>query len=131
MSISSAFTELTSGLTSKLGQVGGFAVNQSFLFGTSAYVVIPSLMVFCTLVLQPRLSRIANIALSIVYIGTIVASALGEWSYYVLGSVVEVALLAAIVYYAWTWPKQPASASQPGREPCNAQFNNFPYAHDG
>jgi hypothetical protein len=33
--------ELTSGLTSKLGQVGGFAVNQSFLFGTSAYVVIP------------------------------------------------------------------------------------------
>jgi hypothetical protein len=96
------------------GELGGFAVNQSFLFGTSAYVVIPSLMVFCTLVLQPRLNRITNIALSIVYIGTIVASALGEWSYYVLGSVVEVALLAAIVYYAWTWPEQAASASQPG-----------------
>jgi hypothetical protein len=28
------------------GEVGGFTVNQSFLLGTTAYVVIPSLMVF-------------------------------------------------------------------------------------
>jgi Family of unknown function (DUF6326) len=33
------------------GEVGGFSVNQSFLLGTTAYVIIPSLMVFCTLVL--------------------------------------------------------------------------------
>ena len=87
-------------------EVGGFTVNQSFLLGTTAYVVIPSLMVFSTLVLQPRLNRVANIALGIVYIVTIVIGAVGEWSYYILGSVVEVAMLAAIVYYAWTWPKQ-------------------------
>jgi hypothetical protein len=88
------------------GEVAGLTVNQWFLLGTTAYVVIPSLMVFCTLVLQPRLNRVANIALGIVYTVTIVAGAVGEWSYYILGSVVEVALLAAIVYYAWTWPRQ-------------------------
>src|SRR5512132_2538350 len=36
------------------GEVGGFTLNQSFLLGTAGYVVIPSLMVFSTLVLHPR-----------------------------------------------------------------------------
>jgi Family of unknown function (DUF6326) len=90
------------------GEIGGFDVNQSFLLGTTAYVVIPSLMVFLALVLRPRVDRIANIALGIVYAVTIVAGAIGEWNYYILGSAVEVALLAAIVYYAWTWPKEAA-----------------------
>jgi Family of unknown function (DUF6326) len=92
------------------GEVGGFTVNHPFLLGTTAYVVVPSLMVFCTLVLPPRLTRVVSIALGIVYAVTIVGGAVGEWSYYILGSVVEVALLAAIVYYAWTWPMQ---ASRP------------------
>jgi Family of unknown function (DUF6326) len=96
------------------GEVGGFIVNQSFLLGTTAYVVIPSLMVFSTLVLQARLNRVANIALGIAYVVTIVVGAVGEWSYYIVGSMVEVALLAAIVYYAWTWPKQAPPASRPG-----------------
>jgi hypothetical protein len=96
------------------GEVGGFAVNRSFLLLTTAYVVIPSLMVFGALVLQPRLNRVANIALGIVYIVTIVVGAIGEWSYYVLGSVVEVALLVAIVYYAWTWPMDARPLSRPG-----------------
>jgi hypothetical protein len=87
------------------GEVGGFTVNQAFLAGTTAYIVIPSLMVFGALVLRPRVNRIANIGLGIVYALTIVAGAVGEWGYYILGSVIEVALLAAIVYYAWTWPR--------------------------
>jgi len=90
------------------GQVGGFTVDQSFLLATTAYVVIPSLMVFATLVLRPRLSRSVNLALSAVYALTIAAGAVGEWGYYVLGSVVEVVLLALIAFYAWTWPKAEA-----------------------
>ena len=88
------------------GEIGGFTVDRAFLLGTTAYVVIPSLMVFCALVLRPQVDRIANIALAVLYAVTIVASAVGEWSYYILGSVIEVALLAAVVYYAWTWPRQ-------------------------
>ena len=63
-------------------------------------------MVFAALVLRPRVDRIANIALAIVYALTIAAGAAGEWSYYVVGSAVEIALLAAVVYYAWTWPRE-------------------------
>ena len=87
------------------GEVGGFAVGQSFLLATTIYVVIPSLMVFGALVLRPRINRIANIALSIIYALTIVAGAIGEWNYYILGSALEVAALAAVAYYAWTWPE--------------------------
>ena len=87
------------------GVVGGFTVNQTFLLATTIYVVIPSLMVFGSLVLRPRINRIANIALSIIYAITIIAGAVGEWNYYVFGSVVEVALLAGIFHYARTWPK--------------------------
>ena len=86
------------------GEIGGLTVNRSFLLGTTVYVLLPSLMVFLALVLRPRVNRIVNIALSIVYTVTIIAGAVGEWGYYVLGSVIEIALLAAIVYYAWTWP---------------------------
>jgi hypothetical protein len=42
------------------GEIGGFDVNQTFLFGTTVYVVIPSLMVFLALVLPPRVARIAR-----------------------------------------------------------------------
>jgi hypothetical protein len=70
-------------------------------------------MVFCTLILRPRLNRVANIGPCILYALTIIAGAIGEWNYYILGSAIEVALLAAIVFYAWTWPKEsPASATR-------------------
>lgn len=87
------------------GLIGGFTINQSFLVITTIYVLIPSLMVFATLVLRPRVSRIVNIAMGGLYALTIAAGAIGEWGYYILGSAIEVALLAAIAYYAWTWPK--------------------------
>jgi hypothetical protein len=87
------------------GEISGFTINQWFLLGATIYTIIPSLMVVGALVLSPRVNRIVNIALGSVYALTIVAGAIGEWHYYVLGSAIEVALLAAIVYFAWTWPK--------------------------
>jgi hypothetical protein len=96
------------------GEVGGFTVNQAFLLGTTVYVVIPSLMVFGALVLRPAVNRIANIVLAILYALTIVAGAIGEWNYYILGSAIEVALLAAVVYHASTWPKLAPPGSTTG-----------------
>ena len=87
------------------GEIAGFTINQTFLLGTTVYILIPSLMVFAVLVLRPRVNRVVNIALSTAYALTIIAGAIGEWSYYVVGSAVEVGLLAGIVYYAWTWPR--------------------------
>ena len=90
------------------GELGGFTVGQGFLVGVTAYVVVPSLMVFGTLVLPPQACRVANIALSTLYALTIVVGAIDEGSqvYYVAGSAVEVALLVGIVYYAWSWPRR-------------------------
>ena len=100
----------------EVGKISGFTINHAFLLATTVYVVIPSLMVFVALILRPRANRIANIALGIVYALTIIAGAIGEWSYYILGGAIEVALIAAIVYYAWTWPKEGRPASTTARE---------------
>ena len=94
--------------------ISGFTVNQAFLLGTTAYVVLPSLMVFGALVLRPAVNRIANIVLGSLYAVTIVAGAIGEWSYYILGSAIEVALLAGVIYYASTWPKPAPPGSTAG-----------------
>lgn len=60
-------------------EIGAFTVNQSFVLGTTVYGVIPSLMVFGALLLPPRVNRIANIVLGIMYPLTIIVGALGEW----------------------------------------------------
>ena len=96
------------------GKIAGFTVNQAFLLGTTVYIVIPSLMVFLALVLRPRVSRIANVVLTFLYALTIIVGAIGEWNYWILGSALEVALLGAIVYYAWTWPKESSPSSRGG-----------------
>lgn len=90
------------------GKISGFTINRLYLLVATAYIAVPALMVFLSLVLRPGVSRIANIVLGIIYALTIIGGAVGEtnYYYYVLGSVVEVMLLAAIAYYAWTWPKE-------------------------
>ena len=87
------------------GTINGFTVNQTFLLATTAFVGVPSLMVFLTVVLPPRINRIANIALSGFYAPIILGGAIGEWNYYLLGSAIEVVQLAGVGYYAWTWPR--------------------------
>jgi len=63
---------------SEAGELGGFTVNQGFLLGTTVYVVIPSLMVFAALVLQPAVNRVTKIVLGILFAVTIVTGAIGE-----------------------------------------------------
>jgi Family of unknown function (DUF6326) len=87
------------------GKIFAFTIGQGFLLGVTIYVVIPSVMIFLSLVLPVRVTRIANIVLAVVYAITIIGGAVGEWNYYILGSLVEAALLAGVVYYALTWPK--------------------------
>ncbi len=93
-------------------KVFAFDVSQAFLFFVTLYIIIPSLMVYLTLVMRRHLSRIVNIAAAAIYGVTIVGSAVGEWNYFILGSVVEAILLAVVVHHAWTWPEnttQPSS----------------------
>ena len=93
------------------GKMSAFTIGQAFLLGVTLYIALPSLMVFLSLVLPVKTTRIANIALPVIYGLTIVGGAVGEWNYYILGSAIEVALLAGIAYYAWTWPKATDTAA--------------------
>ena len=89
----------------RAGELGGFEVNQAFLVATSVYVAIPSLMVFLCLVLRPAVNRWTNVVLAAVYAVTIALSVIGEgWAYFVVLSILEVALAALIAWYAWRWP---------------------------
>jgi len=83
----------------------GFTINQVFLTFTLIYILLPALMVVLSLLLKPRVNRIINIVVSLLYIITIIGSAIGEtWVYYLLGSFIEVILLVAIARTAWKWP---------------------------
>ncbi len=88
------------------GKAFVFDINQTFLFFATLYIIIPSLMIYLTLVMRPRLNRIINIVVAALYAITIAGGAVGEWGYYILGSVIEALLLAVVVHNAWTWPER-------------------------
>jgi hypothetical protein len=90
------------------GKVAAFDVGQPFLLGVTLYVMVPSLMIYLTLVLPRRINRVASIVVATLYAVTIAGSALGEWSYFIVGSAVEAVLLAVVIHHAWTW-RAPAS----------------------
>ena len=86
------------------GEVSGVEITQVFLFGVSVSIAIASAMVFLSLVLRTRLNRRINIVLPILIV-SIAISSIGEtWAYDYFMSAAESALLALIVWYAWTWP---------------------------
>ena len=85
------------------GKVFVFDVGQPFLLGATIYVIIPSLMIYLSLVMPRRLNRIVSISLAGIYAITIVGGAIGEWNYYVLGSAVEFVLLALVIHHSWSW----------------------------
>lgn len=100
------------------GEIFGFTIGQGFLLGVTIYILVPSLMLFLSLVLPVRVTRMANIVVAALYAVTIAGGAIGEWNYYILGSITEATLLAGVIYYAWTWPKAtdaaPADQSRAG-----------------
>jgi len=100
------------------GKIGGFEINQTFLFLTTLYIVVPALMIYLALVMRPQLNRVVNIVVAAVYAVTVAGSAVGEWGYYILGSALEVVLLALVVRTAWgLWEASHSEVlSPPGRE---------------
>jgi len=83
------------------------AVNQVFLTTALLFILPATLMVVLSLVLKPRVNRVLNISVSLLYAVIITALCIGEtWVYYLLGSLVEVVLLLAIARTAWKWPRR-------------------------
>jgi hypothetical protein len=83
-----------------------FAIDQTFLVLTTLYIVVAALMVVVSLLARARVNRIANIVVSLIYVVTAAATLIGEsWVYYIVGTLIEIALLLVITRVAWTWPK--------------------------
>ena len=85
-------------------------ISQGFLVFTLGYILLPTLMLVLSLLLTPRANRIVNTVVSLLYVISIAVTCIGESHvYYLIGSTIEVILLAAIARSAWTWPTAPAA----------------------
>lgn len=85
------------------------AVTQGLLVGTAGMMAVPSVMVFLSLALKPKVNRWVNIISGALYTLIMLVTMPGAWTFYIFLGVVEVALTALIVWYAWNWPKQEAT----------------------
>lgn len=99
---------LKSMLDGKMGPLG--STTQGVLLGTTALMVIPSLMPLLSLMLRPSLNRIVNIVLGIVYSIVMLVSLPEAWRFYQVIGVVEILLTGLVVWHAWTWPREPQDA---------------------
>jgi len=95
--------KLDSMLQGKMGPLG--AVSQGVLMGAAVMMAIPSLMIFLSLALPARLSRILNITFGIFF--TLLLPLfiyVVPWYFYKLFAGIETVLTALVVWYAWKWP---------------------------
>lgn len=90
------------------GQMGPLGpTTQGVLLGTALLMAIPSLMVFLSLALAPKLNRWLNIILGLTYTLVMLLTLPGAWTFYVFLGILEISLSLLIVWHAWTWPVIP------------------------
>jgi len=80
------------------------------LFIASCLMLIPSMMIFISLGLKPKINRWLNIIFGLLYtaigICIIMVSISAWYAFYVFLAVVETIIAAFIIWLAITWPKE-------------------------
>ncbi len=78
----------------------------------SLILIVPSVMTALSVFLPPRINRWANISIAAVWSSMsflIIIEDIGDiggwYTFYVLFQVVEIVVLATIIYQAWKWPR--------------------------
>lgn len=101
------------------GVVFAFDISPALVTVFLALVAIPALMVMLSMTLRARANRALNLVVASLYVPVTVFNAVGEswqWaSFYVLSIGLELLLLAAILRFAWTWPRTPAAPATTDR----------------
>ncbi len=93
------------GILAKAMEVKATTETQFQFFAVAVLMAIPSVMIFFTLVVKPKINRWLNIILSTLYIIMLIATNLTEtWVFYLFLTAIEVLISVAIVWYAWNWP---------------------------
>lgn len=101
----------------RAGVVFTFDTSQTFVVIALLLVGIPSLMILLSMTLPAPANRALNLVVAAVYIPVSAFNLLGgSWmSFYGLGVVLEVILLAFILRSAWTWPRTAGATVEPAR----------------
>lgn len=87
------------------GRVFEFDISQVFLIAALVSVSIPAIMIFLSLSLPAKISRLTNMIVATLYIPYTLFNLVGEaWIHMMYGAAVEVALLVLIIRYASKWP---------------------------
>ena len=89
------------------GATGLGAVSQSTLLGMSTVMIIPSLMPVLCLLLPAAVNRWMSMIFGAMYAIIMVLAIRGGWHFYLVFGCIEIGLSGLIVWFAWTWPKQP------------------------
>jgi len=93
------------GILAKAMEVKATTETQYQFFAVALLMAIPSVMIFFTLVVKPKINRWLNIILSTLYIIMLIATNLTEtWVFYLFLTAIEVLISVAIIWYAWNWP---------------------------
>jgi hypothetical protein len=92
------------------GKVWEFDATQALLSTFLALMAIPIFMVLLSATLPARANRMANLVVASVQVPYAAFNLVGgSWTFfYGLGVVLEVAVLALILRWAWTWPRSRA-----------------------
>ena len=94
------------GVLSKAMAVKATTETQLQFFAVALLMAMPSVMIFFTLVVQPKINRWLNIILSTLYIIILIVTNLTEtWVFYLFLTAIEILISVAIVWYAWKWPR--------------------------
>ena len=80
------------------------------LFGASLVLIIPALMIFLSILLQPKLSRFFNLIFGILYTALMLWIAINysdKWlRFAIVFAIIECLITSVIVWYAWKWPRE-------------------------
>jgi len=91
------------------GKVWEFEISQGWALGALLLMMIPSFMVFLSVVLKARVNRWINIIVAVLYIAVGIGTTIGEtWAFYIVGHVVGIVLLLIIIWTAVRWPQNEA-----------------------
>ena len=86
------------------GKMGPFPTTQLTLLAGSVFITIPCVMVFLSLILKLKTSRIVNISLAIFYtVMNAISAFTSHWAYFIFFGIVESVFTLLIVWYAWKW----------------------------
>ena len=80
------------------------------LFAASFVLIIPALMIFLSILLQPKLNRFFNLIFGIIYTALMLWIAINysdKWlRFAMVFAIIECLITSMIVWYAWKWPRE-------------------------